>query len=321
MRPLTGAAQGRLDWHRDGRTWPHQAASRFIDSAGLRWHVQCFEPAAGSASAQTVLLLHGTGAASHSWRGLAPLLGRSCRVLAPDLPGHGFTSMPPARELSLPGMARAVSALLRTLDVSPSIIVGHSAGAAIGAWMCLKGLCAPSALVGLNGAWLPFGGLAGQWFSPAAKLLAGNGLAARLFSRLGAEPSVVDRLLAGTGSRIDAEGRRAYAQLVANPGHVAAALAMMAHWDLRELSAALPALRTRLVLIVGEGDLTVPARQSRQVHREVPSSELHLLPGLGHLAHEERPDLVAALIMAHAMAPHAPGDPESGMSIRVAPGP
>ena len=300
MRPLTGAPQGRLDWARDGRDWPNHAASRFIESAGLRWHVQVFAHQSESESAPIVLLLHGTGAASHSWRTLAPLLGQSCRVYAPDLPGHGFTSMPPPHELSLSGMARAVSALLRTLEVSPTLIVGHSAGAAIGAWMCLKGLCAPSTLVGVNGAWLPFGGLAGQWFSPAAKLLAGSGLAARLFSRLGAEPTVVDRLLAGTGSRIDPAGRRAYAQLVANPGHVAAALAMMAHWDLRELAALLPGLRTHLLLIAGTGDLTVPARQSQQVHRQVPGSDLHLLPGLGHLAHEERPDQVAALITAHS---------------------
>ena len=321
MRPLTGAPQGRLDWARDGRDWPNHAASRFVESAGLHWHVQVFEPQVGGASAPVVLLLHGTGAASHSWRDLAPLLSQSCRVLAPDLPGHGFTSMPAPHALSLPGMARAVSGLLRTLDVTPQIIVGHSAGAAIGAWMCLEDLCAPNTLVGLNGAWLPFDGLASQWFSPAAKLLARSGLAARLFSRLGAEPAVVDRLLAGTGSQIDPAGRRAYARLVAHPGHVSAALAMMAHWDLRELAAALPRLRPRLLLIAGERDLTVPARQSRQVHRQVAGSALQLLPDLGHLAHEERPDLVAALIMAQAGKPDGSAGPDSAMSIRAAPGP
>ena len=60
----------RPDWDRDGRDWPHRAASRFVDAAGLRWHLQEF----GAPQAPGLLLLHGTGAATHSWRGLAPLL-------------------------------------------------------------------------------------------------------------------------------------------------------------------------------------------------------------------------------------------------------
>lgn len=299
------AGTTRLDWARDGRDWPNRAASRFVQASGLRWHVQVFEPrpttGPGPGPVPTLLLLHGTGAATHSWRSLGPLLGQVCRVIAPDLPGHGFTSMPPPDGLSLPGMGGAVSGLLQTLEESPAIVAGHSAGAAIGAWMCLEGLCNPQALVGLNGAWLPFAGLAGQWFSPAARLLAGSGLAARLFARMAAEPLVLERLLVGTGSRIDEDGRRAYARLVASPGHVAAALGMMANWDLVGLRSALPRLRPDLLLIVGDHDLTVPPGQSERVRQMVPVATLSRLPGLGHLAHEERPDLVSALMLAQAV--------------------
>ena len=46
----------RLDWAVDGRDWPHREASRFVDAAGLRWHVQQFSgPASG---APLALLLH-----------------------------------------------------------------------------------------------------------------------------------------------------------------------------------------------------------------------------------------------------------------------
>ncbi len=125
------AGSPRLDWARDGRDWPNRDASRFVDAGGLRWHVQVLGPA--DADAPTLLLLHGTGAATHSWRALAPRLAHGFRVVAPDLPGHGFTSMPPADGLSLPGMAAAVGALLAALDASPALVVGHSAGAAVGA--------------------------------------------------------------------------------------------------------------------------------------------------------------------------------------------
>ena len=152
-----------LVWSRDGGDWPNREASTFVEAAGIRWHVQRM------GEGPLLLLLHGTGAATHSWRGLMPILARQFTVIAPDLPGHGFTQSPPAHRLSLPGMASDVSQLLRALDVKPEIVVGHSAGAAILARMCLDGKIAPRLLVSLNGAFMPFGGVANQLLSPLAQ--------------------------------------------------------------------------------------------------------------------------------------------------------
>ena len=296
----------RLDWARDGQGWPHREASRFVRAGGLRWHLQAFGPPPDRAP--TVLLLHGTGAATHSWRGLAPLLADSCHVLAPDLPGHGFTGMPPPHQLSLPGMAAALATLLRALGASPLLVVGHSAGAALGARLLLDDGCAASGLVGLNGAWLPFGGLPGRLFSPAARLLAGLGDAtpARLFARLAAHDPVLDRLLASTGSSIDPLGRRCYAQLAGNPGHVAGTLSMMARWDLRALIRDLPRLEAALLLVVGAADTTVPPGQSERVARLVARATVRRLDRLGHLAHEENPQAVADAILELARRTVAP---------------
>lgn len=82
-----------LDWQRDGPQWPHHQRSRFVQDGGLHWHVQTFD--GPDPQAPWVLLLHGTGASTHSWRDLAPLLARRLRVLALDLPGHAFTGLPP----------------------------------------------------------------------------------------------------------------------------------------------------------------------------------------------------------------------------------
>lgn len=295
----------RLDWSRDGLDWPNRAASRFIDAGGLRWHVQRFgtpetPEARTTPEAPTILLLHGTGAATHSWRDLAPRLAGSFSILAPDLPGHGFTTMPARRAMSMHGMARAIGELLKASDFSPSIIVGHSAGAAIAARMQLDGLVTPKALISLNGAFLPLGGLAGKLFSPAAQLLAGIGFAPQLLARLAGDQGAIDRLLAGTGSTIDQAGRQAYARLVRSPGHVAGALAMMANWDLDTLERDLPRLETRLLLVSGVNDLTIPPAQAERVSRLVRGARLDLLPALGHLAHEEQPALIADRIIAFA---------------------
>ena len=122
-----------LVWSRDGADWPNRDSSSFVEAAGIRWHVQRM------GEGPPLLLIHGTGAATHSWRGLLPLLAQHFSVIAPDLPGHGFTQSPPAHRLSLPGMAADIGALLRKLEVRPEIAVGHSAGAAILARMCLAG--------------------------------------------------------------------------------------------------------------------------------------------------------------------------------------
>ena len=151
--------------------------------------------------------------------------------MAPDLPGHGFTDPMKPGTLSLPGMARALGALVRQLGPSPEVVVGHSAGAAILAKLCIDGTIAPRLLISLNGAWLPFEGVAGQIFPPMAKLLFLNPLAPRLFA-WSADRHATSRLLRGTGSTIDARGVDLYQRLFSNPAHVAGALGMMANWDL-----------------------------------------------------------------------------------------
>ncbi|KIZ33236.1 MULTISPECIES: alpha/beta fold hydrolase BchO [Rhodopseudomonas] len=281
-----------LLWSKDGHDWPHRAASAFVEAAGFRWHVQRM----GDPQAPAMLLAHGTGAASHSWRGLAPLLARHYDVIAPDLPGHGFTQSPKSQLLSLPGMAADLAALLRVLKVAPRIVVGHSAGAAILARMCLDGSIDPKLLVSLNGAFLPYGGAAANFFSPLAKMLVMNPLVPQLFAWQAGSRGAVERLLGNTGSVIDPAGVALYGKLVRSPGHVAAALRMMANWDLEPLLQALPGLKPLLLLVTAENDRAIPPAQALRVRQIQPRAAIERIAGLGHLAHEEQPQLLANLI-------------------------
>ena len=60
-----------------------------------------------------------------------PMLAGRFTVIAPDLPGHGFTETPADPGFTLPGVASGIAALLATLGLSPKLIAGHSAGAAV----------------------------------------------------------------------------------------------------------------------------------------------------------------------------------------------
>ena len=290
-----------LVWSRDGRDWPNRNASLFVEAAGIRWHVQRL------GHGPSMLLVHGTGAATHSWRGLAPILAQHFTIIAPDLPGHGFTQSPPVHRLSLRGMASDLSRLLDVLEVKPDIVVGHSAGAAVLARMCLDGRIAPRLLVSLNGAFMPFGGVAHHLLSPLTRLLAMNPLTPRLFAWQASSPGAVERLLRNTGSEIDPQGVALYRKLVRSPAHVAAALQMMANWRLESLLHDLPRLTTALLLIVADNDRSISPDVARQVRELCPQAMIERLPGVGHLAHEEQPQRTADLIARYAVHANGPG--------------
>ncbi|MBY0392784.1 MAG: alpha/beta fold hydrolase [Novosphingobium sp.] len=287
-----------LVWDSDGRDWPHRETSRFVAAGPLTWHVQ------EMGSGPPVVLLHGTGAATHSWRHLMPLLAQHNRVIAMDLPGHGFTRGRPAGGLTLPGMAAAVTTLLQKLEVQPERLIGHSAGAAIALRMVRDGFAVPE-VVGLNAALSPFPGFFAPLFQGLARALVLNPLVPRLFAASARTSGDTGRLLVrSTGSNIDAEGVRCYAMLLGNALHCRGALEMMAGWDLAGLQRDLPKVAARVRLIHGAKDAAVPVGSVEQAVKLMPQATLEVLAGLGHLAHEERADLVAQAITAGA-AVHA----------------
>ncbi len=283
------------DWERDGADWPNRDCSRFVESGGLRWHVQ------QAGEGPTCLLVHGTGASTHSFRDLLPRLARHFRVLAPDLPGHGFTARPHHYDgLSLPAMAQGLAGLLKTLDFSAEMVVGHSAGAAILCRACLDGLLQPAELVSLNGALLPLSGFKHPAVTPFIRAIASSDWVSRFFARRLESPREVARMLAATGSQLDARGMELYGRLSRFPAHAGAALTMMAVWDVRPLERELPRLNVPLTLVVGSRDQMILPGEAARVQRLLPAAAVVQYPELGHLAHEERPDLIAALVVEHA---------------------
>ncbi len=200
----------RFDLDIQGKDWPNRAASRMVRAGGLRWHVQIM------GRGPVALLLHGTGASTHSYAELIPLLARDFTVVAPDLPGHGFTEAPSQSHLSLPGMARGVAALLKELALEPAIAVGHSAGAAILLGMNAHGGLNAPQIVSLNGAIRPLGGLAGQIFAPMARMLVLLPMTPGLFAWRAKDRRVVEELLSRTGSAVPQASMDRYVELFRN---------------------------------------------------------------------------------------------------------
>jgi magnesium chelatase accessory protein len=222
-------------WERDGQDWPNRQSSEFVKAGGLTWHVQRM------GQGPCLLLLHGTAASTHSWRDLAPILATHFTLIAPDLPGQGFTSSLPQARVSLAGFS--------------------------------------------------------EFFTRAARVMVGLPFISKLCAWRASKQEVAAKLLRDTGSDIGPRGVELYTRLFSYPGHIRAALMMMAQWELRPLMRDLPRLAPALLLMVGSRDRAVPPMQARRIQAILPAARIITLEGLGHLAHEEAPEYVADTLM------------------------
>jgi magnesium chelatase accessory protein len=276
------------DWTDSGAT------VRSVVSDGLRWRVL------QAGSGPVLLLLHGSGATIHTWHGLLPLLVPHFSVVAPDLPGHGGTELPPAGAMGLPGVAGLVAGLLRELHCEPRLVLGHSAGLAIAARMTLDGLIHPAGLAGVNPALSvadsPVPGLLAPLVNPVAR----SRTVARLVALFARQPGVVEATLRATGSAVPDGMLQEYRRHAGNPAHVHAVLTMMSHWNLTPLARDLRELAVPLLVIVGDGDRWIAPASLDRVVRAVPQLRRVVVPGTGHLTHEEKPEAVFRSLIAFA---------------------
>ena len=271
--------------------WPLREISRIIRCRPHEWHVQIM------GEGPDILLLHGAGASAHSFHRLMPHLP-GYRLIAPDLPGQGFTRAGGLLRLGLDEMADDLAALCVDQGWRPTAIIGHSAGGAIALRMAEIMPHGPSAVVGINAALGPFDGFAGWLFPKLARAMAASPFVAALVTRFSSNRAQVDRLLAGTGSPMDPQAVTDYQRLVARAAHVEGTLGMMAAWQLEPLLERLPQINAPCLLIAADKDRAVPHQVSQRAAARMPRAQIEIIPGFGHLVHEQVPEDVAALIRA-----------------------
>ena len=115
--------------------------------------VKVFYRAAGDPSAPVVLLLHGFPTSSFMFRELIPRLANRFRVIAPDLPGFGFTEVPEQRKYtySFDALARTIDAFTGALGLNRYAIYVFDYGAPTGLRLAMAHPERVSAIVSQNG--------------------------------------------------------------------------------------------------------------------------------------------------------------------------
>ena len=270
--------------------WPNRSNSEFIKSDNYNWHIQKF-----GSTGKKLLLIHGTGASSHSWYPLIENLNLECEILCLDLPGHGFTRALARQKKQLMIILDQISLLLRNIDFYPNIIMGHSAGAAVAYELAKKIKTKPNTIA-INAAFGQFSGLAGVAFPYFAKIASSTTIPARFLSLLASKEEIVRKLLASTGSIIPELQIKCYQYLFSNTEHVDGTLQMMADWDLGYFLDRLPEETAPIHFLVGDKDTTVPPHISKSWDQSMPNSSLTQFNGLGHLLHEESPSAVSSIL-------------------------
>lgn len=145
---------------------------KHIEADGVR----VFYREAGDPSAPVMLLLHGFPSSSHMFRDLIPLLAAHYRVIAPDLPGFGFTEVPEARgySYSFDNLAITMEHFVDALKLSRYALYVFDYGAPVGFRLAVAQPQRVSALVSQNGnayleglgdAWAP---IRAYWAEPTA---------------------------------------------------------------------------------------------------------------------------------------------------------
>jgi 2-succinyl-6-hydroxy-2,4-cyclohexadiene-1-carboxylate synthase len=227
-----------------------------------------------------LVLLHGFTQTRQSWRRTVQALQGRYRAIAPDLPGHGQSDQ---RTASF----AATTAYVRALQ--PDILAGYSMGGriALHAAFAIK----PGRLILIGAS----PGLAGD-DERAQRRRADDALADRI-EQIGIEAFATEwgaqPLFADQPERVRAA---AYADRLRNTPHgLATALRGLGTGVMEPLWERLPGLDLPVTLIAGERDEKFRAIAEQMLER-LPRAELTIVPGAGHAAQLERPELVAAAI-------------------------
>jgi len=114
---------------------------------------QIFYREAGDPNQTSLLLLHGFPNSSHMFRNLIPLLSDRLHIVAPDLPGFGFSQSPPRSQFkyTFDNLAKAIGAFTETIDLKRYALYVFDYGAPVGFRLAVAHPERVTAIVSQNG--------------------------------------------------------------------------------------------------------------------------------------------------------------------------
>lgn len=279
---------------------------QFLEVNGVRLHY------VERGSGPPLVLLHGNGSMIQDFEtsGLIDLAARNYRVIVFDRPGFGHSDRPRNVVWTPAAQAELINSALERLGVSHAIVLGHSWGASVAVALALtypnlvQGLVLASGyyyptlradVVAISATAVPLvGDVLGHTISPIVSRVMWPLLMAKIFG-----PQSMPKKFEGfpKGMALRPSQIRASA--------AESALMVPGAFQYRDKYAN---LKMPLVIVAGDEDRLVDIdAQSAQLHRDVPQSRFHRVPGTGHMIHQTATGAVMSAVDEVASARSALG--------------
>jgi 4,5:9,10-diseco-3-hydroxy-5,9,17-trioxoandrosta-1(10),2-diene-4-oate hydrolase len=258
----------------------------FVLVEGAKIHYQ------RAGAGRPLLLLHGLVGSAKNWRRNISFLSRDSSVYAVDLFNMGESDRVPGLNAGLEATADRLAAYMDALGLDEADIAAHSHGGAVAMMFASRHPDRVRRLI-LFAPANPFCDLGNQlirfyqtrfgvWVARQIPFLP-RMLKATALSRMYGDPS-----------RVSLDALDGYTQGLHIPGTVDHVLQIVQRWfvDMGLLRSALTGLVTKPTLLIwGDRDRAVGLNSARELQRTLPQSRLLVLPGVGHIAFEEMPEV------------------------------
>ncbi len=267
----------------------------FMPALGIDIHYERHAYQGSSVNPPLILLLHGFGASTWSWREVIAPLSTFGEVIAYDRPGFGFTERPTSwsetNPYGLEGQVQIIDAFIEQFadQQREVVLIGHSAGGTLAAEYALRKPDTVDALVLVAPAILAGGGSRGGWLTALTKIPQVNRLGPLLVGRIASSGQALLTRSWYDQSKITDEILEGYTAPLAIAGWE------QAFWEFSQadqnyrVRQDIAQLQQAVLLVSGDTDLVVATNDTVQLSEMITDNQLSILPNTGHLPQEETP--------------------------------
>jgi pimeloyl-ACP methyl ester carboxylesterase len=271
-----------------------QAGTQLLQISGQRVYLQD----TGPRDAGTVVLLHGFGSSLQTWDAWSAVLARDYRVIRFDIAGFGLSGSAANQDYSEAADVRRVLAVLDHLGVQQSVLIGHSMGGRLAWSLAASQPQRVSRLVLIAPDGFPDPAARSEKTFEVSPLLGLIRLSLPQWAlKLGLAPAY------GDATRLSDTVVTRYQDMLRAPGVRAAVIERMQQSRNSDPVPRLKTIAAPTLLLWGDKDAMIPPANAADYLAAMPRARSVLLPGLGHVPHEENPAASLAPVLSFLKQP------------------
>ncbi len=249
-----------------------------------------------------IVLVHGFGASSFSWRGnLNPLAKAGFTVYAPDMRGFGLSDKGWDKSMSQDAQADRLKAFMDAMGIDRAVLAGNSMGGGIVTNFALRYpdrvrglvLVDPAIYDGLHG------GVASQLVSLPGLQRWGQHLV-RFILVDDARNAGIIKSAWFDPSKVTPDVLRGYRRALQTPEWDLGLLALLRDGLGSDLGPRLKGLNVPTLIVWGDHDTWISPSNAPKLHQDIAGSKVAIIPDAGHVPHEEQPEEFNRLVIDFA---------------------